>query len=134
MFTLVGRGCFYVLVGIVVTVANPWPNFFVGIWTVGTGLASLYYGYKANEKLMALRFALMDEVAARQTFSRFDSNGDGKVTVPEFASLLAELQCELSHHELEAAVALVSNDGERLISADAFVAWYNEHVMLKEPL
>ena len=44
MFTLVGRGCFYILAGILLTAAHPWPNFFVGIFTLGTGFASIYYG------------------------------------------------------------------------------------------
>ena len=44
MFTLTGRGCFYVLVGVLVSSANPWPNFFVGTFTLGVGVASLYYG------------------------------------------------------------------------------------------
>jgi hypothetical protein len=42
LFTLVGRGCFYVLVGVLIVTAAPWTNFFVGCFTIGTGFASLW--------------------------------------------------------------------------------------------
>lgn len=42
LFTLVGRGCFYVLVGVLIVTASPWTNFFVGCFTIGTGFASLW--------------------------------------------------------------------------------------------
>jgi len=35
--------------------------------------------HKASEKLAALKYVLVDEMAARQAFGRFDTNGDGKV-------------------------------------------------------
>jgi hypothetical protein len=56
-----------------------------------------------------------DEVSIRQTFARFDGDGDGKVSVAEFASLLQAVGCELTHHELEAAVAIVGDMSDRTV-------------------
>lgn len=129
LFTLVGRGCFYVLVGVLIVTAAPWTNFLVGCFTIGTGFASLWYGYGAAKKLQALKGTVGDEVAARQTFARFDGDGDGKVSVAEFAALLQAVGCELTHHELEAAVALVGDMSDRTVSSDAFISWYKEHLL-----
>jgi len=73
------------------------------------------YGYGAAKKLKALKGSVGDEVAVRQTFARFDSDGDGKVSVAEFASLLQAIGCELTHHELEAAVAIVGDMSDRTV-------------------
>ena len=89
--------------------------------------------FKASKKLQALKFALTDEVGVRQAFGKADVDGDGKVTVEQFAGLLAALEVNLDRQELEAAVAIVGNDGGRLITADAFVEWYNENLLVKEP-
>lgn len=53
------------------------------------------------------------------------------MTVDQFAALLADLNVVVSHHELEACVALIANDGERTVSADAFVEWYKDQTMAK---
>jgi len=76
---------------------------------------TLRYGYGAAKKLKALKGSVGDEVAVRQTFARFDSDGDGKVLVSEFASLLQAIGCDLTHHELEAAVAMVGDMSDRTV-------------------
>lgn len=129
LFTLVGRGAFYILVGIIVLSSQPWTNFLVGAFTTGTGVASLYYGYQANLKLKELQGKHNDEVAARQAFVRIDTDGDGVISVGQFAVLLNELGCELGHQELEAAVAVVGDDMERSIEVDRFCEWYNDFVL-----
>jgi hypothetical protein len=129
LFTLFGRGCFYVLVGVVVMAANPWTNFFVGAFTTIVGFASLFFGFRSSQKLVALKAMLIDEVAVRMTFSKYDTDCDQKVTWSQFSDLLAELGVNLSHQELEAAVSLIGNDMERTVTADAFCAWYNEHLL-----
>jgi len=128
MFTMTGRGCFYILAGVLIAVSAPWTNFVVGVYTVGTGVASLVYGFKARSKLMALKFTIADEVAARQTFSRYDTDSDGKITIAQFSSLCEAMQLQLSHSELEAAVALIGDSTARTISADEFCKWHTSIV------
>lgn len=130
LFTLFGRGFFYILVGVVILSANPWWfNFFVGAFAVGTGVASLVYGVQTKRKLGELKYKIGDEVMARQTFARYDGDGDLRVTVAEFAALLDELNVALNRQELEAAVALVGDDMERTIHVDRFVDWYKEQLL-----
>jgi len=124
MFTMSGRGMFYILAGVLITVSAPWTNFVVGVYTIGTGLTSLIYGFKASSKLMALKFTIADEVAARQTFSRYDTDGDGKITIAQFSSLCEAMTLTLSHSELEAAVALIGDPTSRTISVDDFCKWH----------
>jgi hypothetical protein len=129
LFTLSGRGCFYILIGVIILSSRPWTNFLVGVYTTGTGVASLYYGFKANQKLQELKGKHNDEVAARQAFVRVDSDGDGVISIGQFAVLLKDLGCELGHQELEAAVAVVGDDMERSIEVDRFCEWYNDFVL-----
>jgi len=126
MFTLVGRGCFYLLVGILITCTKPWTNYFVGMYTMATGVAALVYGYKANSKLAQLKFKFDDEVDARQKFKSYDTDEDNCITFVQFATLLEELKIDLSHNELEAAISLISNDMKRTIHVDSFCEWYHD--------
>jgi hypothetical protein len=129
LFTLDGRGMFYVLVGLLIMSAAPIFNFFVGIGVMATGIAALYYGRRARNKLAALKYVVNDEVAARDKFFHYDTDGDQKISIVQFSSLLEDLNMSLDHHELEAAVAIIGNDMERTISADSFLSWYNDQIL-----
>jgi hypothetical protein len=129
LFTLEGRGMFYILVGLLIMSAAPWTNFFVGLFTIGTGAASLYYSHRAKQKLTAMKYVVSDEVAARQTFARYDKSGNQRITITEFSGLLEELNMALDRHELEAAVAIIGHDMDRTITCDDFIEWYKEQLV-----
>lgn len=66
----------------------------------------------------------LDELRAR--FARYDRDGDGAMSFPEFSQLLEELGETLSEDEQILAFDATDGDGDGTIGFDEFVAWWTD--------
>jgi Ca2+-binding EF-hand superfamily protein len=66
-----------------------------------------------------------DELAdLRESFDKYDSNGDGWIIVGEFATLLSALDQDLSEDECLLAFEMTDGDGDGKISFEEFMGWW----------
>ena len=62
----------------------------------------------------------------RESFDKYDSNGDGWIIVGEFATLLHSLDQDLSDDECLLAFEVTDGDGDGRISFEEFMGWWTE--------
>lgn len=62
----------------------------------------------------------------RQTYDRYDSDGDGWIVQREFAQLLQTLDSDLSEDECLLAFEATDEDGDGSISFEEFMRWWTE--------
>lgn len=64
--------------------------------------------------------------ALREAFDRYDRDGDGSISVAEFAELLAELGEDLSREEQLLAFDATDRDEDGAIDFEEFAAWWTD--------
>ena len=65
---------------------------------------------------------------AKESFDRFDEDGNGKIDLIEFRKLLEEMESGLGRAEAEAAFDSIDRDETGLVDFDEFFAWWiREH-------
>jgi Ca2+-binding EF-hand superfamily protein len=62
----------------------------------------------------------------RQSYDRFDSDGDGWIVQKEFERLLQLLDADLSADECGLAFESADEDGDGSISFEEFMKWWTE--------
>jgi Ca2+-binding EF-hand superfamily protein len=62
----------------------------------------------------------------RQTYDRYDSDGDGWIVQKEFTQLLQSLDSDLSKDECLLAFEATDEDGDGSISFEEFMRWWTE--------
>jgi Ca2+-binding EF-hand superfamily protein len=62
----------------------------------------------------------------RQTYDRYDSDGDGWIVQKEFTQLLQSLDRDLSKDECLLAFEATDEDGDGSISFEEFMRWWTE--------
>jgi Ca2+-binding EF-hand superfamily protein len=62
----------------------------------------------------------------RQTYDRFDNDGDGWIVQKEFTLLLQSLDTDLSEDECLLAFEATDEDGDGSISFEEFMKWWTE--------
>jgi Ca2+-binding EF-hand superfamily protein len=62
----------------------------------------------------------------RQTYDRFDTDGDGWIVQKEFTLLLQSLDTDLSEDECLLAFEATDEDGDGSISFVEFMKWWTE--------
>jgi Ca2+-binding EF-hand superfamily protein len=62
----------------------------------------------------------------RQTYDRFDNDGDGWIVQKEFTLLLQSLDTDLSEDECLLAFEATDEDGDGSISFVEFMKWWTE--------
>lgn len=66
----------------------------------------------------------LDEL--RESFDYNDRDGDGRIELGEFASMLDELEAEMSEREVEIGFKDIDTNDDGLIDFTEFVAWWTE--------
>lgn len=64
--------------------------------------------------------------ALREKFGRYDRDGDGSISVDEFAELLEELGEDLSREEQVLAFDATDRDDDGVIDFEEFAAWWTD--------
>ena len=60
----------------------------------------------------------------RENFDHFDSNGDGRIELPEFESLMEALGVEASLEEIRVGFGAIDTDGSGLVDFREFANWF----------
>ena len=66
----------------------------------------------------------LDEL--RESFDYNDRDADGSIELGEFASMLDELEAEMSEREVEIGFKDIDTNDDGLIDFNEFVAWWTE--------
>jgi len=66
----------------------------------------------------------LDEL--RESFDYNDRDGDGRIELGEFASMLDELEAEMSEREVAIGFKDIDTNDDGLIDFTEFVAWWTE--------
>lgn len=66
----------------------------------------------------------LDEL--REAFDYNDRDGDGRIQLDEFASMLDELEAEMSEGDVEIGFKDIDTNDDGLIDFTEFVAWWSE--------
>lgn len=66
----------------------------------------------------------LDEL--RESFDYNDRDGDGRIELGEFSSMLDELEAEMSEREVEIGFKDIDTNDDGLIDFGEFVAWWTE--------
>lgn len=121
---LTGRGIIYMLIGGIITAAQPWTNLFVGTYVVFVGFVSVYFGWKANKALDVFQNIESNEASIRADFLAYDDDGDNALTFEQFITFLSSKGVSLKHNEAEAAAARFDLNFDRRVDLDAFIMFY----------
>ena len=60
----------------------------------------------------------------RENFDHFDSNGDGRIELHEFESLMEALGVEASLEEIRVGFGAIDPDGSGLVDFREFANWF----------
>lgn len=121
-----GRAAFYFFVGNLQLCTSSFASlaFIVGAWTSIVGAAIFTAARSAAVQASTLKAAAFDEATLRRKFEAADVDKNGTLDTAELASLCADLGCNLTRNELEAALVVLDRDGDGSISFEEFVTWY----------
>ncbi|XP_008809157.2 probable calcium-binding protein CML18 [Phoenix dactylifera] len=67
--------------------------------------------------------ASMNDV--ERVFTRYDANGDGKISASELANVMRALGSEVSDEELKAMMAELDSDGDGFVDLNEFAAFHS---------
>ena len=62
----------------------------------------------------------------KESFDYNDGNGDGKISLDEFKSMLDELDAYVDDREARVGFTAIDTDRDGAIDFDEFVAWWSE--------
>ncbi|HSG64576.1 MAG TPA: EF-hand domain-containing protein [Gammaproteobacteria bacterium] len=62
----------------------------------------------------------------KESFDYNDRDGDGKIDLDEFASMLDELDAEVNKDEARIGFKAIDSDRDGAIEFDEFVDWWND--------
>ena len=62
----------------------------------------------------------------RENFDHFDTNGDGRIELHEFETLMAALGFEGEAEELRLGFRAIDTDHSGLVEFDEFARWFGE--------
>ncbi len=60
-----------------------------------------------------------------RVFTRYDANGDGKISASELANVMRALGSEVSDEELKAMMAELDSDGDGFVDLNEFAAFHS---------
>jgi calmodulin len=66
----------------------------------------------------------LDEL--RESFDYNDRDGDGRIEMSEFASMLDELEAGMSKREVEIGFKDIDTNDDGLVDFEEFAAWWTE--------
>ena len=119
-----GRGLLYVVAGLLSCGLLLIPTIIPGIFMVAVGLIAVVSGGYASRMFYLLRDSLKDDDYLATAFNRYDSDGDGFITLPEFVSLLSKLGMDLDDRIGIKAFHAADVNHEYKISLEAFQTWW----------
>lgn len=100
-------------------------NLWGGLWMIGVGILFLIIAIQTKRRLSRLKKSLGDVKLLRQTFQRFDRDGDGVLCENEFALLVANITGEdLDEDELEGTFSSVDVAGKGYVTLNEFITWF----------
>lgn len=125
--SLMGRGCLFLIAGIVEIYQRGVFDILVGCFVVYVGLSYLWMGRRASQKLTAMRTsaAAVSPEQLQEQFAMADMDGKGALTQSQFRQLTNNLGLDLNKQEAEAAFLQIdsSNHGGRL-SYEVVQLWW----------
>jgi calmodulin len=62
----------------------------------------------------------------RETFSHFDSDGNGLIDPQEFFRLMAAIDPAVREEEAELGFSIIDTDGNQLIDFEEFCSWWQD--------
>lgn len=119
-----GRGLLYVVAGLLSCGLLLVPTIIPGIFMVSVGVIAVVSGGYASRTFYLLRDSLKDDDYLANAFNRYDSDGDGFITLPEFVSLLSKLGMDLDDRIGIKAFHAADVSHEYKISLEAFQTWW----------
>ena len=125
MFRFVwGRGLLYMVAGGLSCGLVLVPATIAGIFMVFVGVNCVILGAYSSRMFYLLRDSLKDDDYLASTFNKYDYDGDGYITLPEFVNLLSKLGMDLDDRVGIKAFHAADVNHEYKISFEAFQTWW----------
>lgn len=119
-----GRGLLYIVAGGLSSCLVLVPSMMAGIFMAVVGLHCVVLGAYSARMFYLLRDSLKDDDYLAEMFNRYDFDGDGYITLPEFVNLLSKLGMDLDDRIGIKAFHAADVDHEYKISFQAFQTWW----------
>jgi hypothetical protein len=119
-----GRGILYVAAGGLSCCLILVPSLAAGAFMATVGICAIVSGAYASKMFYKLRDSLKDDDYLGATFSRFDSDNDGFITLPQFVNLLSALGMDIDDRIGIKAFHAADVNREYKVSQQAFVTWW----------
>ena len=119
-----GRGLMYILAGGLSCGLILIPSIIAGGFMAFVGLNCVILGGYSARMFYLLRDSLKDDDYLANTFNKYDYDGDGYITLPEFVNLLSKLGMDLDDRIGIKAFHAADVNHEYKISFQAFETWW----------
>lgn len=119
-----GRGLLYIAAGGLSCGLVLIPSMIAGIFMALVGVNCVILGAYSSRMFYLLRDSLKDDDYLSITFNKYDYDGDGYITLPEFVNLLSKLGMDLDDRIGIKAFHAADINHEYKISFEAFQTWW----------
>ena len=119
-----GRGLLYIMAGGLSCGLILIPSMIAGIFMAVVGLHAVVLGAYSSRMFYLLRDSLKDDEYLASAFNKYDYDGDGYITLPEFVNLLSKLGMDLDDRIGIKAFHAADINHEYKISFQAFQTWW----------
>mmetsp|Transcript_3973 Transcript_3973/g.5524 ORF Transcript_3973/g.5524 Transcript_3973/m.5524 type:complete len:264 (+) Transcript_3973:73-864(+) len=124
MFTLWGKGLFYLFVGSLMIAQWSMFDVVIGLYVALVGVYMLYTGYHVHKKLAALKTHLSDDNVLKRKFNEMDVDHSGALEGDEIVKLCKALGSDLTAAELESFVLMIPRNSQDKVEFPAFLQWW----------
>ena len=119
-----GRGLLYILAGGLSCALFLLPSIVAGLIMVTVGAMAVLTGGYSSRKFYSLRDSLKDEDYLASIFNKYDYDGDGFITLPEFVNMLSFLGMDLDDRFGIKAFHAADINHDYKISYEDFQSWW----------